>query len=72
MASNVAEQTRSNHFSEVINEVQKAPQNQRAERLIDGIASQMQQSTIGQTQQLGEELVSAKGQLLRALQQQGG
>jgi hypothetical protein len=65
-------ETRTNRFSEIVNEVQKAPQNQRVERLIDGIASQMQQSTIGQTQQLGEELVSAKGQLLRALQQQGG
>jgi hypothetical protein len=33
-----------NHFSDVVNQVQQSPQNQRTERLIDGIAQQMQQS----------------------------
>ena len=53
----------SNNFSNVISQVQQAPQNQRTEKLIDGIA---------QTQQLGQELQSAKSQLVRACQQQQG
>ena len=62
----------SNNFSDVISQVQKAPQNQRTEKLIDGIAQQMQQSGNAQTQQLGQELQSVKSQLVRACQQQGG
>jgi hypothetical protein len=62
----------SNNFSDVISQVQKAPQNQRTEKLIDGIAQQMQQSGNAQTQQLGQELQSVKSQLVRAVQQQGG
>jgi hypothetical protein len=62
----------SNPFSDVISEVQKSPQNQRTEKLIDGIAQQMQQSGNAQAQQLGQELQSANSQLVRACQQQGG
>ena len=62
----------SNHFSDVISQVQQSPQNQRTEKLIDGIAQQMQQSGNAQTQQLGQELQRVKSQLVRACQQQGG
>jgi hypothetical protein len=62
----------SNNFSNVISQVQQSPQNQRTEKLIDGIAQQMQQSGNAQTQQLGQELQSVKSQLVRAVQQQGG
>ena len=31
-----------NTFSDVVNQVQQSPQNKRTERLIDGIAQQMQ------------------------------
>jgi hypothetical protein len=60
-----------NTFSDVVNQVQQSPQNQRTERLIDGIARQMQQSGNQQTQQLGQELQQAKPQLIKALQQGG-
>jgi hypothetical protein len=60
-----------NHFSDVVNQVQQSPQNQRTERLIDGIAQQMQQSGNQQTQQLGQELKQVKPQLIKALQQGG-
>jgi hypothetical protein len=60
-----------NPFNEVVNQVQQSPQNQRTERLIDGIAQQMQQSSSQQAQQLGQELQQAKPQLVRALQQGG-
>ena len=60
------------NFSDVISQVQKSPQNQRTEKLIDGIAQQMQQSGNTQTQQLGQELQSVKPQLVRACQQQQG
>ena len=60
------------NFSDVISQVQQSPQNQRTEKLIDGIAQQMQQSGNAQTQQLGQELQSVKSQLVRAVQQQGG
>jgi hypothetical protein len=60
-----------NHFSDVVNQVQQTPQNQRTERLIDGIAQQMQQSGNQQTQQLGQELQQVKPQLIKALQQGG-
>ena len=60
-----------NSFSDVVNQVQQSPQNQRTERLIDGIAQQMQQSGNQQTQQLGQELKQAKPQLIKALQQGG-
>ena len=60
-----------NQFSDVVNQVQQSPQNQRTERLIDGIAQQMQQSANQQTQQLGQELQQAKPQLIKALQQGG-
>jgi hypothetical protein len=60
-----------NHFSDVVNEVQQTPQNKRTERLIDGIAQQMQQSGNQQTQQLGQELQQVKPQLVKALQQGG-
>jgi len=62
----------SDNFSNVISQVQQAPQNQRTEKLIDGIAQQMQQSGNAQTQQLGQELQSAKSQLVKACQQQQG
>jgi hypothetical protein len=62
----------SNHFTDVIAEVQKAPQNQRTDKLIDGIAQQMQQSGNAQVQQLGQELATAKPRLVRACQQQQG
>ena len=60
-----------NTFSDVVNQVQQSPQNQRTERLIDGIAQQMQQSGNQQTQQLGQELKQVKPQLIKALQQVG-
>jgi hypothetical protein len=60
-----------NTFSDVVNQVQQSPQNQRTERLIDGIAQQMQQSGDQQTQQLGQELKQVKPQLIKALQQGG-
>jgi hypothetical protein len=60
-----------NHFSDVVNQVQQTPQNQRTERLIDGIAQQMQQSGNQQTEQLGQELQQVKPQLIKALQQGG-
>ena len=60
-----------NQFSDVVNQVQQSPPNQRTERLIDGIAQQMQQSGNQQTQQLGQELQQAKPQLIKALQQGG-
>ena len=60
-----------NTFSDVVNQVQQSPQNQRTERLIDGIAQQMQQSGNQQTQQLGQELKQVKPQLIKALQQEG-
>jgi hypothetical protein len=60
-----------NSFNDVVNQVQQSPQNQRTERLIDGIAQQMQQSGSQQTQQLGQELQQAKPQLIKALQQGG-
>ena len=60
------------NFSDVISQVQKSPQNQRTEKLIDGIAQQMQQSGNAQTQQFGQELQSAKSQLVKACQQQQG
>jgi hypothetical protein len=61
----------SNHFSDVVSQVQQSPQNQRTEKLIDGIAQQMQQSGNAQAQQLGQELQSVKSQLVKAVQQQG-
>ena len=60
-----------NTFSDVVNQVQQSPQNQRPERLIDGIAQQMQQSGNQQTQQLGQKLKQVKPQLVKALQQGG-
>ena len=60
-----------NTFSDVVNQVQQSPQNQRTERLIEGIAQQMQQSGNPQTQQLGQELKQVKPQLIKALQQGG-
>ena len=60
-----------NQFSDVVNQVAQSPQNQRTERLIDGIAQQMQQSGNQQTQQLGQELKQVKPQLIKALQQGG-
>ena len=60
------------NFADVISQVQKSPQNQRTEKLIDGIAQQMQQSGNAQTQQLGQELKSVKSQLVKACQQQQG
>jgi hypothetical protein len=61
----------SNPFSNVVSQVQQSPQNQRTEKLIDGIAQQMQQSGNSQAQQLGQELQSVKSQLVKACQQQG-
>ena len=62
----------SNPFSDVVSQVQQSPQNQRTEKLIDGIAQQMQQSGNSQAQQLGQEPQSVKSQLVKACQQQGG
>lgn len=62
----------SNHFTDVIAEVQKAPPNQRTDKLIEGIAQQMQQSGNPQVQQFGQELATVKPQLVRACQQQQG
>ena len=62
----------SNHFTDVIAEVQNAPQNQRTDKLIEGIAQQMQQSGNAQLQQFGQELATLKPQLVRACQQQQG
>ena len=59
-------------FTDVIAEVQKAPENQRTDKLIEGIAKQMQQSGNTQLQQFGQELATAKPQLVRACQQQQG
>jgi hypothetical protein len=61
----------SNPFSDVVSQVQQSPQNQRTEKLIDGIAQQMQQSGNSQAQQLGQELQSVKSQLVRVVQQGG-
>ena len=61
----------SNPFSNVVSQVQQSPQNQRTEKLIDGIAQQMQQSGNSQAQQLGQELQSVKSQLVKAVQQGG-
>ena len=61
-----------NHFDNVIEKVEQAPQNQRVSTLIDGICQQMQQSNNGPTQQLGQELQQKKTQLVRATQQQQG
>jgi hypothetical protein len=58
-----------NHFTNVAEQIQKAPQNQRTEALISGIAQQMQSSNDQNTQQLGAELQNAKGQLVKACQQ---
>ena len=59
-----------NHFANVAEQIQKAPQNQRTEALISGIAQQMMQSSNDQkTQQLGAELQNVKGQLVKACQQ---
>lgn len=64
--------TSNNHFADVISAVQQAPQNQRTDKLIQGIAEQMQQSANAQAQQLGQELASIRPQLVKACQQQGG
>lgn len=64
-----------NHFTNVIEEVENAPNNQKADRLITGIAQQMQQSSNqGVTSlQWGQELQAVKSQLVKACsQQQGG
>ena len=60
-----------NHFDEIVEQVETSPQNQRAEKLINGICQQMQQSTNQQTQQLGQELQQSKPRLVKALQQGG-
>ena len=59
-----------NQFAGVASDVQQSPPAQRTERLIDGIAHQMQQSGNTQCRQMGDELEAAKPQLVRALQQQ--
>jgi len=61
----------SNHFAPLITAVEAAPPNQRTEKLITGIATQMQQSSVSQVQQLGQDLQSIVPQLVRACQQQG-
>ena len=66
MATTVA-----NHFDEIVEQVETSPQNQRAEKLINGICQQMQQSANQQTQQLGQELQQSKPRLVKALQQGG-
>ena len=67
-------QTQTNHFENVIDEVQSAPQNQKLDKAIGGIAKQMQQSQ-NQTltpAQLGQDLQNIKPRLVGACQQQGG
>jgi hypothetical protein len=61
--------TETNHFSQTISAVERAPTNQKASKLIDSIAQQMTGSNDPQTQQLGQELASVKSQLLQACQQ---
>jgi len=63
--------TVANHFDEIVEQVETSPQNQRAEKLINGICQQMQQSANQQTQQLGQELQQSKPRLVKALQQGG-
>lgn len=59
-----------NDWNNVIEQVETAPQNQRAEKLISAISQQMQQSSNQQTQQFGSELQQNKTRLVKALQQQ--
>jgi len=61
------------HFTatSVVDQIESAPQNQRTEKLISGIAQQMQQSNNPQVQQWGAELQQSKSQLVKACQQQG-
>ena len=60
-----------NHFLDIVTEVQAAPSDKCTEALIDGIAQQMQQSGVG-AEQLGSELQSAKPRLVQACQRQQG
>jgi len=62
----------SNHFSGLYQQLQKAPQSQRVQALINGIATQMQQiqeSDNTTIQQLAEELQNVKTQLAQSCQQ---
>lgn len=61
--------TTSNHFANVIDEVESAPKASRPDKVISGIAKQMTQSSNPQIQQLGQELQQVKSQLVSALQQ---
>lgn len=62
----------SNHFDSVITEVEAAPQGQRVQKAIQGIAQQMEASNNQPTQQLGQELSQRTSQLVKACQQQQG
>jgi hypothetical protein len=61
----------SNHFSDVLTNVQQAPQGQKIERALSGIAKQMQQSHDQETKQLGSDLQSVTPQIVKACQQGG-
>ena len=65
-----AQSTQTSNFSGLPSEIQKAPQSRRTEVLIEGIATQMQQSGNQETKQLGSELHGLKNQLVKACQQQ--
>lgn len=61
-----------NHFSGLHQQLQKAPQSQRVQALINGIATQMEQipeSDNTTIQQLAEELQNVKTQLAQSCQQ---
>lgn len=57
-----------NHFTNVINDVQQCPASQRPDHAIEGIAQQMLASGDPQTRKLGQELEDCKPQLVKALQ----
>lgn len=61
----------SNHFENVVTEVQNVPQSQKTDRLISGIITEMQQSGEPQVANWGTQLAQLKPQLLKACQQSG-
>lgn len=71
-STQTAVQAGGNHFTNVLDEVESAPAGQKADKLIGGIASQMQQSGQPQLQQWGAELRQIQAQLVQACKQQQG
>jgi FKBP-type peptidyl-prolyl cis-trans isomerase (trigger factor) len=63
-----------NHFENLIGDLENATTKstpvQLADRLVEGICQQMQQSGNQQTQQLGQELKTVKPQITKTFQQQ--